>query len=621
METKTIKPGTRVDRAVAIRLSDADDEARTINLAFSSETPYERWWGIEVLDHGAKSIRLDRLKSKGPLLVDHDNSIRSQVGVIESVEIGADRVGRAVVRFGKDAEADTIYQRVKDGIVGNVSVGYIIHKAVLEETSAAGPDSYRVTDWEPLEISLVAVPADPSVGVGRSADSRTEENPIITKIQKEEIVMTDPTVDAAAIERAAVENANKAAQQRMSEIIAIGEMHKDRGGEKIASEALRAGKSVEEFKADLLKHLASQPAPTAEIGLTKKEAQGFSFLRAINALANPGDRRAQDAASFERECSEAFGQKFGKNAQGFFVPVEVQKRDLNVTTTTAGGHTVDTVLLASSFIELLRNRMMVAQMGATMLTGLVGSIAIPRATAGATAYWVAESGPPTESQQAFDQVAMSPKTVGAFTDISRKLLLQSSLDIESFVRGDLASVLALAIDLAALHGTGQNNQPTGIAATSGIGSVVGGGTGLAPTWAHMVELETDVAVANADVGNMGYLTNAKVRGKLKTTPKVASTDSNMIWGEGDAPINGYRAGVSNQVASNLTKSTSVGICSAIFFGNWADLIIGQWGALDLLVDPYTGSTSGTVRVVALQDLDIAVRHAESFSAMLDALTT
>ena len=621
MEHKTIKPGTRVDRALEIRLSDADDEARTVSLAFSSETPYERWWGVEILDHGKKSIRLDRLKSNGPLLVDHDNSIRSQVGVIESVEIGSDRVGRAVVRFGKDAEADTIFQRVKDGIVGNVSVGYIIHKAALEETSDEGPDTYRVTDWEPLEISLVAVPADPSVGVGRSLDEGRGDSPIINlEKSKEVITMTDPTIDAAAIERAAVENANKAAQQRAAEIIAIGEMHKAQGGEKIAADALRAGKSVEEFKADLLAHLAKQPKPSAEIGMTEKEAKSFSFLRAINALANPGDRRAQEAAAFERECSEAFSSKVGRAAQGFFVPVEVQQRDLLVGTTTAGGHTVATNLLAANFIDLLRNRMMVAQMGATMLTGLVGGIAVPRQTSGGTAYWVAENGSPTESQQAFDQVTMTPKTVGAFTDISRKLMLQSSLDIEAFVRSDLATILALAIDLAALHGTGSNNQPTGIAATSGIGSVAGGTNGLAPTWAHMVELETDVAVANADVGNMGYLTNAKVRGKLKTTPKVASTDSVMIWDGGDTPINGYRAGVSNQVSSALTKGTSSGVCSAIFFGNWADLIIGQWGALDLMVDPYTGSTAGTVRVVALQDVDIAVRQAASFSAMLDALT-
>lgn len=433
--------------------------------------------------------------------------------------------------------------------------------------------------------------------------------------------MSEPIIDTAAIERAAVESATAAANKRAADIIALGELHAKRGGEKLAAEALRTGKSVDEFRAQLLEHLSKLPQPTAEIGMSEKEARHFSFMRAINALANPGDRKAQEAAAFEREASDAYASKLGRAAQGFFVPVEVQKRDLTVGTNSAGGYTVSTDLLASSFIDVLRNRMMVMNMGAQLLTGLVGNIAIPRQTGGATAYWVAESGSPTESAQTFDQVTMSPKTVGAYVDISRKLMLQSSVDVEAFVRNDLATVLALAIDLAALHGTGASNQPTGIAATSGIGSVAGGTNGLAPTWAHIIELESDVAVANADVGRMGYLTNAKVRGKLKATQKVATYGDSFIWDAGDMPLNGYKAGVSNQVASNLTKGTSSGVCSAIFFGNWADLIIGNWNTLDLMVDPFTGSTSGTVRVVGLQDVDIAVRHAESFSAMLDALTS
>ena len=215
---------------------------------------------------------------------------------------------------------------------------------------------------------------------------------------------------------------------------------------------------------------------------------------------------------------------------------------------------------------------------------------------------------------------MTPKTVGAFTDMSRRLLMQSSIDVENFTRTDLATVLALAIDLASLHGSGSSNQPTGVAATSGIGSVAGGTNGLAPAWSHLVSLETEVSIDNADVNRLAYVTNAKVRGKLKQVEKASNTGL-FLWADGAQPINGYPAYISNQVSSTLTKGSSSGVCSAIFFGNWADLIIGLWGGLDILVDPYTGSTAGTVRVVALQDVDIAVRHPESFAAMLDALTT
>lgn len=610
---KTIKPGTRVKRAMTLDRA-VDAEQRTVKLAFSSEQPYDRWWGIEILDHSPGSVRLGRLRSGAPLLIDHENSIRSQVGVIESVEIGEDRVGRAVVRFGRDDESEKVFQKVQDGIVRNVSVGYQIHKAVLESVNG-DRETYRVTDWEPLEVSLVAVPADTTVGVGRSAD---EDSPIM-EIRKEK-EMSDVNVEV--VKREAAEAAAQDFAKRTAEIIKIGEMFAKFGGEKLAAEALRNGKTVEEFKQMILEKVASAPQPTAEIGMTEKEARRFNFIRAINALANPGDRKAQEAAAFEREASEAVAQRVGKPAQGMFVPFEVQKRDLTVGTPGAGGHTVGTVLLAESFIDLLRNAMALTSLGARYLTGLVGNIAIPRQTGAATAYWVAESGAPTESQQAFDQVAMSPKTVGAFTDISRKLLLQSSLDIEAFVRRDLATVLALEIDRAAIAGSGASNQPRGIINTSGIGSVAGGANGAVPTWANMIDLETQVAIANAAIGSLAYLTNAKVRGKLKTVQKVATYGNDFVWetmGNGEGMVNGYRAVVSNQVPSNLTKGSGTNL-SAIIFGNWNDLIVGQWGTLDLMVDPYTASTSGTVRVVALQDVDIAVRHPESFSAMVDAIT-
>ena len=186
------------------------------------------------------------------------------------------------------------------------------------------------------------------------------------------------------------------------------------------------------------------------------------------------------------------------------------------------------------------------------------------------------------------------------------------------VQADLAAVLGLAIQQAAISGDGSGNQPSGLL-TLITPSVAGGPDGAAPTWAHIVELESDVAVANALVDNMAYLTNAKVRGKLKTTSKV-SGQNGFIWENGDTPLNGYRAAVTNAVPSNLTKGSGTNL-SAIIFGNFRDLVIGMWGGLDLMVDPYSGSTAGTVRVVALQDVDVALRNTVSFATMVDALTT
>ncbi|ARV17481.1 hypothetical protein AEP_00521 [Curvibacter sp. AEP1-3] len=618
MTTKTSIPESlqrhlqtgRTERALLVDRAAVDVEARTATLAFASETPYERYWGIEILDCTATSMRTGRLRSGANLLCDHDT--RDVVGVIESVEIGPDRVGRAVVRFGKSARAEEVWQDVVDGIRRNVSVGYMIHKAQLVE-SADGVETYRVTDWEPFEVSMVSVPADATVGVGRSAEQL--EAPVAPAAiaaapatpapqnQPQGKAMTDVVV---------VEQRNHAA-----EISKIGATAP--GGAELALSAIQRGITVEEFQRELIAHMSTKPLPTADIGLTAKEAKRFSVLNIARYLADPSAANER-AMGFERECSAAVAKIMGREARGVFVPSEIQRRDLVVGTPTAGGNLVATELKASSFIEMLRNAMVLDQLGVTMLTDLRGNIAIPKQTGGATIYWVAENTAPTESQQSVGQVLMSPKTAGGFTDISRTLLNQASIDVENFVLGDLAKQLGLGIQLAAIAGTGASNQPSGLL-TRITPSLVGGTNGLAPTWNNIIDLETNVATANADVGTMGYLVNAKTRGILKRTQKFSGTNGDPIWDRNtNEPLNGYRAAVTNAVPSNLTKGTSSGVCSAGIFGNFSDLLIGMWGAIDLMRDPYAASTSGGVRIVALQDVDVNVRNTESFATVVDWLT-
>lgn len=612
--------GGKVLRAFTVERASINVEARTVLLAFASETPYERWYGIEILDCSKGAMRLGRMKSGANLLCDHDT--RDVVAVVESVEIGADRVVRAVVRFGKSERAEEVFQDVVDGIRVNVSVGYMVHKAVLTETKD-GVETYRVTDWEPYEISLVSVPADASVGVGRShapegaqAAALLSASSNLSPTSNQEKSMSEVNSNAPAAPAAPVIE-TPAQRNHAAEISRIAATMA--GGAELALKAIQAGQTVEQFQADAIRHLSTKPVPTADIGMDKKEVQRYSVMRALNAMANPADASAQAAARFERECSDAVGKKMGKAARGFFLPHDVQKRDLTVGAPTGGGNLVATDLLSGSFIDLLRNAMVIDRLGTRMLTGLVGQVAIPRQSGAATAYWVAENNSPTESQQTVDQVTMSPKTVGAYTDISRKLLLQSSIDVENMVQSDLAMVLGLAIQQAAISGSGASNQPSGIL-TQVTSTVLGGANGAAPTWPNIIALETAVATANADIGTLAYLTNAKVRGKLKGTEKFATTNGAPVWEMGDMPLNGYRAGVTNAVPSNLTKGTSSGVASAIIFGNFADLVIGMWGTLDMMIDPYTGATAGTVRVITLQDVDIALRHIESFSTMVDALT-
>lgn len=581
----TIKPGTKVERAVTFDRAAIDEAARTVEIAFSSEEPYDRYWGREILDHAQNSIRLGRLTAGGPLLMDHDS--RDHIGVIESVQIGADRVGRAVVRFGKSARADEVYRDVVDGIRRNVSVGYAIHKAQLVE-KGEDIDTYRVTDWEPFEVSLVSVPADPTVGVGRSADFLIEER----TAEMPEVIDTAPDLDKIKTE------ARDAEKTRASQIIAIGEQFKLQA---LAAEALRAGDSVDQFRSKVMDKLATAPlpTPTAELGLTGGEQKRYSVLRAIRAMVD----RDWSGAGFERECHQAICKRAGISESangGFYVPYEVQKRDMTAGTANAGGYLVATDNLAASFIDLLRNRAVVAQLGATMLPGLVGNVTIPKLTAGGTAYWLTnEATAITESQQTLGQLALTPKNVGAYTEISRQLMMQSSPAADALVMSDLAKVLAIAIDLAAMEGSGASGQPTGISNTAGIGSV----TGTSLDYADILEFQTDVAGSNALAANCAFVTTPAVAALLKQRVKLASTWS-PIWEGGvlDGTMEGFRARSTNQVTA-----------ASMIFGDFSQVVIGEWGMLEVALNPYANFAAAISGIRAIQTVDVGVRQAGAFS--------
>ena len=566
---------------------------RIYEFPFSSEFPVARYFGNEILSHEASAANLSRLNDGAPLLFNHNPD--KVIGVVERAYIdGKRRRGYARVRFSRNAFAQEILSDVKDGVLRNVSFGYSIDK--MEER---GSGDFVATAWSPYEISVVSVPADPGVGIGRSFEADT---PAASAAPSPDPIpsMENATPDLAVVQAEAAQ----AERSRISDITALCDKH---GMADLGRQMVESGRSIDEARAAVLDKLNIHQEPVtmqaADLGLSEKESRSFSFLRAINYLSNPTDRSAREAAAFEIEASEAAAAKLGRQSRGITIPQDVLRRDLNVGAATAGGNLVATDLDAGSFIDLLRNASALDQAGATVLTGLTGNVAIPRQSGAATAYWVAESGSPTESQQTVDQVSLTPKTVAAFTDYSRRLMLQSSIDVENMVRNDLARVLALKIDLAGLYGTGSNSEPLGLKLTTGIGTE--NFAAAAPTFEEVVALESDVATANALLGSPVYLMNAAMRGGLKTTKKDAG--SGMFIMEGNE-VNGYRGVLSNQVAAG-----------DLWFGNFADLIIGYFSGLDIMVDPYSNSTSGTVRVVAMQDVDIAVRHPESFSRGADTL--
>ncbi len=563
-------------------------EERTFEFPFSSEYPVARYFGNEILSHEVKAADLSRLNDGAPLLFNHNPD--RVIGVVERAYIdGKKRRGYARVRFSRNEFAQEVLSDVQDGILRNVSFGYSINK--MEEREGG---DFVATSWSPTELSVVAIAADPSVGFGRSLDSKTEEAAPAAPTPDPTIPSMENTTPDLAVVRA---EAAEAERSRIAEITSLTAKH---GMEDLGRQLVESGRSIDEARAAVLDKLNIKEEPVtmsaAEIGLSQKEARSFSFLKAIRHLANPADSALREAAAFEIEASQAAAAKSGRQ-RGFAIPVDVLTRDLNVTTATAGGNLVETQLDAANFIDLLRNQSALDRAGATVLTGLSGPINIPRQSGAATAYWVAESGSPTESQQTIDQVALSPKTCGAYTDFSRQLLIQSSIDVENMVRNDLARVLALEIDRVGLYGSGSSNQPLGLKDTTGV--LTEDFAADTPTFSEVVALESDVAGANALLGSPVYLMNSAMAGSLKT--KAKDSGSGLFVME-NGEVNGYQAVVSNQVASN-----------DLWFGNFADLIIAYFSGLDIMVDPYTGSTSGTVRVVALQDVDVAARHGGSFS--------
>jgi len=670
-------------RTFQVRAEDVDEAARTVALSFSSETPVEQWWGTEILDHAPGSVRMDRLRNAAPVLVDHRMS--DSVGVVESAEIGTDRVGRAVVRFGNSARAAEVFRDVVDGVRPHVSVGYRIHEMVLEK-SEDGVETYRVLDWEPYEITSATIPADLSIGVGRTEQPTAGRKfPVTIRGQEEEpeVPPTDPptpadppaepqarsavadppnppadppATPAPRVDVNAERDAARAQEQsRVRDIYALGDHHNQR---ELAAEAVRSDWSLSQFQSELLKRVGTAvPADAAHLGMDLKEVRRYSFLNVLRHRADPSDPVLREAAAFEIECSQEADKIQGKDSKGLRVPADVMelgevnvkaglaaargmgaagapvlgtygnfggfgRRDLTVGTDTAGGYLKATDLLAGSFIELLVNATVLFGRS-TILTGLVGDIAIPRHDTASTAYWVAEGTGITESQAVFGQVAMAPSTIGGLTEISRKLLKQSSIAIEAFVRMELARTIAIELDRVGIEGSGSGAEPEGILNATGIGAYSLGANGAVPTWTGVVKLEEEVAVDNAAIGDLIYLTNAKGRSALKRTLRTATYGDIMVWepmAGGGGMMNGYPALVSNNVPADLTDGTGTAL-SALMFGNCRDALFGFWGGLDVNVDPYTHSDTGALRIVELQEADFNLRHVQSWAAIQDMDTT
>lgn len=619
-----------------------DSKARAVTVMWGAGAQVRRydWWNdenwIEELDMSRDAADLSRLNGGAPVLDTHKRySVRDDVvGVVEKAWI-ENGEGMAEIKFSRRDDVQPLLQDVEDGVVRAVSIGYEVMKyeqvGIDEET---GFRVMRAVKWRPFEISFVPIGAD------AEASTRARDVPDRIKTRCEmvlkpavnattmEISMSEasraaatPTAEEAAVAAAAaaalkpavdpvkIEKQRRLGIENLCKANKIDDQTRDHW---IASGT--PWETVAEQMLGIMEERGREnPQSASKLGLSKKEIKKFNLCRAIDACGS----RNWTKAGFEAECSGEIAKTLGRleaDQNRFFVPLEIQqrenrtpledlahalvKRDLTAGTGSAGGFLVETSNVG--FIELLRNRSVLLAMGARRLSGLQGNVAIPKQTVAATAVWLAnEASTVTESQQTFAQVALSPKTVGGYTELSRLLLLQSNPSAEGLVMSDLAAVVAIAIDLAGLNGSGAAGQPTGIINTAGIGGV----TGTAIAYAGIVEFQTDVATGNALTANCGYLATPVVAGLLKQRVKFTSTAS-PIW-DGqllDANVDGYRGMASNQVPTG-----------DLLFGDFGQLVQAEWGVLELEVNPYANFQAGIVGVRALYSIDFGVRIPAAFS--------
>jgi len=590
-----------------------DEEKRTVQIGVSSELPVERNFGFEVLGHENDEIDMEFMASgRAPLLLDHDAT--KQIGVVE--EFGIDSQNKrtiAKVRFSENKMADEVYKDVLSGIRQNISVGYQVNSMKREDVQKDDVPIYRVNSWTPLEVSAVSVPADQSRLVGFA---RSKETPKIEIKSNEDIKMENKVEETKTPEV----NPNEVREQLAKEngaIIDLGVKHNKRD---LANEAIAKGVSLAQFRGQLLETLANdKPLDLpSSVDMNEKEQRSYSLLKAVKESA------AGNLTGLEKEVSDQIASQVGKSARGFYMPTNIGfgKRDQVVGTNSSGGFLKGTDHLGSEFVDALYARLVIGQAGARRMEGLKGDIAIPKLSASVTnSAFVSENSAPSEGAATFAQVTMSPKTLAAYVDVSRKLMMQSDPSVEAVLRDDVINTFARKIDEVAIEG-GSSNEPSGIIASS-TGNVQALGTnGAAVAYSDLVDMvklvEEDNAILND--ASVKFIGNPKVTSKLRSTSKQASgVEGNFILGE-DNRILGYDYLSSTLVPSDLSKGTGSNL-SALIFGDFSQLMLGFYSGVDVIVDPYTGSSAGTTRLAFFQDLDIALRHDDAFSVCKDIVTT
>jgi HK97 family phage major capsid protein len=643
-------------RVFSVRTTAAAEGAdeNLVPISFSSSNPVKRmswggmWW-YEVLNHSGDSVKTDRLTQGLAVLVNHDANQRAgilQDGVID------DKTGRGNIRFNTTQFGKDVATEVREGTLPYISVGYIVHNesrvADIDPADDEDDDylgTYEADSWEPCEVSLVAIPADVSVGVGRDLSTIPQYPvrfagipaipPALPTRSKEttmpEIVPAVPAVVVVADHTETLKNE----RERVTGIALLQRQFPEVLTRELAEKAIGEGHTRDAVAALVLEKKREKEATLnagGQVQLNEKERSSYDFMRAVRSVSNSAGGGDTGEASFERDISQTIAKKLGRDTGGLFIPTtepifrqtreeQMRSRALVTSSSAAGGATVATELV--SFLDFLRPALRLTALGAEFMGGCSSNFALPKMTGDVGFNWVGENpgADNADVDPTFGQVPFSPLGATSSTSWSRQLLIQSSIDVEAKVRNALLTRAAIGIETAALAGTG-GTQPTGILTTTGVNLKVMGANGAMPTKQTYIDLLTASFVANAALGAQKYLVTPEIAGYLAGVPELGNTIAlpTFTYGaDGQGRINGHDAYWSNLLPKTGTKGTSAGVCHAAIGGSFGVLTIAEWGAMEIILDPYTKARQSLVNIIANFLIDSNVTYPQALSVVLDQL--
>lgn len=664
----------------AMQSAGYDETGHTVTMALSSDQPVERWYGTEILSHEPGAIRLGRLKQGIPLLFNHDMDQHLGVSTGYSVENGT---LRTTSRFGQNPLALEKELDVRSGILKDNSVGYMVYEWEITEDKNGVRTMKAIDwePFEGSLVTVPADAKGSGVGRnsgegevpvkytlrklddGTAADAEDDEDPEDddendsgsesernTNPAIQRTIMADVNADLAVANKTRVEGLRALHLSNPTEFSA-----EDFTRSVVEDVPLADAKERVADKIIASRQRTNVPTLGDEVmgGMSDKEKRSYSlrnvYCAAINQRA-PGTFKDKAAeAGFEREVSEDLRKRASERGltgfgAGILVPGATTRalaEGMQQRALAAGGNAgaaANFVTVDADPIALLRSKTVSLAMGAQMMTGLHGGVKLTRQNAAGQSNWLAEGVAVTETDPGFDAVLMNPHRLSMYNSYYLELLAQSGLAVDSILAADRLNVLARSLDFAGIAGPGTGNSPLGMMNQTGIaailtgttraanGTVTAGAGGVPLTYVDVNNFEAAISTANGDIGTLGWALRPRVRAALRSTPKITGGLSDFIWpsvspqdanGVQEGPL-GYRAIASTAVPTGFTVN-SVSNLDAVILGVWDQMLFGDWGLSEVIVDPYTGAQQGLYKVTEHGLYDTNIRHVESFAVSTSVL--